>query len=422
MMILRKGLMWIGCLLMATGPVWGATFNGRLTTSAYSWRVQELTGVDARHVRFYQTAILNVGQMGDQALSFHTHLQFSGDLADEISGREHYRIYSAYAQLQPQKMGIDVRLGRQRVFGGVGFGTIDGVWASVSPQNWLLVNGYAGILAPLVPDDGIGTWDEGHLWGGQAQVNFDQTFVTVSYAERSRQPLAYLGAGRYSRLTLKNDGKQFRRLGFDARHEMKQVSLYARLDVDAENWDVQELEMSGDVKASQKLQVSASFQHRTPTLYLNSIFSVFEVSNDREIDLGVNYQVADAIRVLLHGSRVFFDGDKSWDIGAGVGVGNGYVGYTRRIGYGGNNDAIMASVQQPFREKITLRADGSLSSYRLFDGQVRRDRAMAGTLGMRYQHSRAAMLDVEFQMLRNAFYNRDARVFVRGSLWFFKRR
>ena len=413
--LLTAGLVFLILWLTAT-PAQGATLNGRLTTSGYTWRAG-----DARHLRLYQTAILTAGQMGGGAFSLHAHVQVTGDVINEVSGREHYRFYSAYAQYRPGPVGMDVRIGRQRIFAGVGSGTIDGVRAEVAPMARLRLTGYAGLLAPLKPD-GIGTWDEGNLWGGQALLDFDRTYVGISYAERSRAPLAYLGPGRYTGLLLNGDNAQFRRLGLDARREFGRASLYGRVDMDVAHWNVQALELSGDVRVSPKLHVSAEFQHRRPTLYLNSIFSVFEVSNDREVALRARYRMSDRIQVLAHSARVFYDGDHSFDVGAGVSVGQAYVGYARRSGYGGHSDAVAASLSHPITSNVSLRTDGSVSSYRLFDGQIRRDRAMAGSLGMRYRPRRTAMIDAEVQVLRNAFYNRDVRVFVRGSFWFFKRR
>jgi hypothetical protein len=406
------------CLCIGN-PVWGATLSGRLTSSAYSWQAREAGGTDVRHLRLYQVAMLNMGQVGGQALSLHTHLQFSGDVLDELNGREHYRVYSAYAKWA--KKGWDVRFGRQRIYGGVGFGTIDGGRASVRATGWLQVVAYAGMLTPLVPDDGIGTWDEGHLWGGQVMVDVQKTYLTISYAERSREPLAYLGAGRYSQVLINNNGTQFRRLGLDARHDWDKGSLYGRVDMDADAWEVQEFEVTGEAQLSDVLSLAAEFEHRKPSLYLNSILSVFEVQDNQEVEVRATYKVNDQAKVLVRGTRSFFDGDSAWHLGGGLIVGSAYLGYSRRMGYSGDNDSFTASIQHVMNEMWTVQANGSMASYRLYDAQVSRDRAWAGSVGTRYQAQKTLSLDVEAQVLHNTYYSRDARIFVRGSYWFFKR-
>ncbi|MGA1197344.1 MAG: hypothetical protein ACO36I_12705 [Candidatus Latescibacterota bacterium] len=404
--------------ILATSS-WSATLSGRLTSSAYSWQAREASGSDVRHLRLYQVAALNIGQVGGQALSLHTHFQFSGDMQDEINGREHYRIYSAYAKWAKQRW--DVRLGRQRIFGGVGFGTIDGGRVAAQATDWLQVVGYGGMLTPVMPDDGIGTWDEGHLWGGQALVDIQNTYLTISYAERSREPLAYLGAGRYSHVSIAGSTTQYRRLGVDARHDWAQGSLYGRVDVDANAWEVQEFEVTGEAQVSDALTLAAEFEHRKPTLYLNSILSVFEVQDNQEAEARATFKINDQTKVLVRGSRSFYDGDSAWHWGAGLILKGAYLGYTRRVGYSGDNDSFTASIQHPINALWTVHADGSVASYRLYDAQVSRDRAWAGSFGARYQAKKTLSVDVEAQVLNNAFYNRDARVFVRGSYWFFKR-
>ena len=411
---------WFGFLIVILiNPVWGATFSGRLTSSAYSWQARETGGADVRHLRLYQVAMLNVGQVGGQALSLHSHLQFSGDVLDDVNGREHYRIYSAYAKWA--KKGVDVRFGRQRIYGGVGFGTIDGGRAAVEVMNGLQVVGYAGMLTPLVPDDGIGTWDEGHLWGGQVMVDIQKTYLTMSYAQRSREPLAYLGAGRYSQILINNDGTQFRRLGFDARHDWTKASVYGRVDLDADAWAVQEFEVTGEAQVSDALRLAVAYEHRKPSLYLNSILSVFEVQDNQEVEVRATYKLSDLAKVLLRGTRSLFDGDSAWHLGAGLSWGTAYLGYARRMGYSGDNDAFTASVHHVVNDRWTMQANGSVASYRLYDAQVSRQRAWSGSVGTRCQVQKAVSLDVEAQVLHNAYYNRDARIFVRGSYWFFKR-
>lgn len=416
--VMQRFCMGLFLILMLANPAWGATLSGRLTSSAYSWQARE-GGTDVRHLRLYQVAMLNVGQMGGHALSLHGHMQFSGDVLDEVNGREHYRIYSAYAKWAQK--GVDVRFGRQRIYGGVGFGTIDGGRAAIKAKAWLQVVGYAGMLAPLVPDEGIGTWDEGHLWGGQVMVDVQKTYVTMSYAQRSREPLAYLGAGRYSQVLINNDGTQFRRLGLDVQHDWDNASVYGRVDLDADAWDVQEVEVTGEAAVSDALRLAVAYEHRNPRLYLNSVLSVFEVQDNQEIEIRATYKLSELAKVLLHGTRSFFDGDSAWHVGAAISWGRAYLGYARRMGYGGDNDAFTASVHQTVNDRWTVHAHGSVASYRLYDVQVSREQAWVGSVGARCQVQKTVSLDVEAQVLHNAYYNRDARVFVRGSYWFFKR-
>ena len=400
-----------------------ATFSGRLTTSGYSWQVREIDGSVTRHFRAYQSAILNARRLGGTGLSFHTYIQVSGDLLDEAPGRSNYRIYHAYLKYHSKgSLGIDLLAGRQRVYKGVGSGTIDGVQVKASPRKGIQLSGYAGILVPLIPDDGFGTWDEGHLWGMQALLDAGGTYLGLSFAERARAPLPYVRTGRYSGLLIQNSAKQFRRLGIDVRRPVgKAIELYGRVDLDAEEWEVQDSEIAVSLQATEKLKFSADFQHQKPTLSINSILSVFEVSNNQEIGGQVSYQLSSLIRLSGNVTRVAYDDDSSWRIGSGLYVGNGYIGYNRRIGYGGENDSFTATVTKAISPKVSIRISGNVSGYRVYEAQRDRDQALAGSAGLTFRPRKAFTFDIEGQGVRNKYYGKDFRVFMRGSVWFFKR-
>jgi hypothetical protein len=374
-------------------------------------------------MRVFQTVMLNARRLGGTSLSLHTYGYVSGDLGGDSSGRRKARVYHAYLRWRSRvRSGLDLTLGRQRVHDGVGFGTIDGVRVQVAPRKEVKLSAYAGMLTPVISEEGIGTWDEGHLWGGQILFDVNETFVGVSFAERAREPIPYTRAGQYSGVRIRNGSRQFRRLGIGARREMgKGLELYGRADLDAEEWEVHEVEVAGRVQATPKLRLSAEYQHRKPTLYLNSILSVFEASNDQEVGGRLYYQIGPKVAVSVHGTRVIYEDDSSWRIGAGLNHPSGYLGYSRRIGYGGENDAVVLALQHPLTGQLTVRANGSVSSYRPFAEQRTRDRALAGSLGLTYRPRRALSLDVEGQFVNNRYYSSDARVFVRGSYWFFKR-
>lgn len=412
-----------GILVLAAGTAGGGTLSGRLTTSAYTWQSQAFDGSEATHLRIYQSVRLSASQLGSTPLSVHAYLQVSGDPLSEVSGRDNFRLYHAYLKWQsPDRYGLDIRAGRQRIFAGVGYGTVDGLKATVQPHAYLTVSGYAGVLVPLMAEDGVGTWDEGHLWGGRAQLQVRETWAAVSFAERAREPVPYTRAGRYTGLILKGPAEQFRRLGLDLRQGFNgRAEAFGRLDYDLEAEQIHEVAVGATLRPTPELEVTGEYQHREPTIFLNSILSVFELSDDREVSGRLNYRLGPQVRVHADVARVAFEGETSWRTGAGVSVGNAYLGYTRRIGYGGENDAVTASVQHPVAEDLTVRASGSFSGYRLHEGLGDRNRALAGALGIGYRPRRTVTLDAEAQFLNNEFYGRDLRLFVRGSLWFFKR-
>ena len=421
----RKMCLWGGLLLgLACWGVTadGATLSGRLTTSGYAWRTEEADGTSLRHLRLYQSVIANARRLGGKPVSFHVFGQVSGDVLDEVSGRQRYRVYHAYLHWRAGgALGLGVSAGRQRIFSGVGYGTMDGIRVQASPRPEIRLSGYAGILVPVVSDDEIGTWDEGHLWGGQALFEVKQTTLGVSFAERSRAPMLYAGPGQFTEVT-HHGARQVRRLGVDLRQGIGgKAEVYGRLDLDAEEIGLHEAEVSAEVRATPDLRISAEFVHREPDLSLNSILSVFEVSSNQEVGGRVYYRLNPQAGISASAARVIYDGDSTWRVGLGVTLGNAYVGYSRRIGYGGQNDAFSAMAQHALTPRLTLKADGSISGYRVYEDQAARDRALAASLGATYRPQRKLSFSLEGQVLRNAYYARDFRLFFRASMWFFKR-
>jgi hypothetical protein len=409
--------------LLAFGSASGATLSGRLTTSAYTWRWQSLDGSDEAHLRFFQSARLSAGQLGDMPLSFHAYAQVSADPLGDVSGRDNFRIYHAYLKWRsPRLSDLRIQAGRQRIFAGVGYGTVDGVKAQVAPHPYLTVSGYAGILVPILSEDGIGTWDEGHLWGGRAQVQVKETSASVSFAQREREAVPYTQAGRYSGLLRTGSADQFQRFGLDVRQGFRgRGEIFGRVDYDVEEEKVHDVEVGATLRPSPTLEFATEYQHRRPSISLNSVLSVFELSNDDEFSCRMSAQVNPRVRLTTHAVRIGYEGETSWRAGVGVSVANTYIGYTRRAGYGGENDALTLSVQHPLTPEVTLRVNGNLAGYRLYEGQGDRNRAMAGSFGLGFRPNPKASLDAEAQLLSNEFYGRDLRLFVRGSFWFFKR-
>jgi hypothetical protein len=181
------------------------------------------------------------------------------------------------------------------------------------------------------------------------------------------------------------------------------------------------VELGATLRPSSTLELATGYQHRKPTISLNSVLSVFELSDDDEFSCRMSAQVNPRLRLTTHATRVGYEGETSWRAGLGVSVANTYIGYTRRVGYGGENDALTLSVQHPLTPEVTLRVNGNVAGYRLHEGKGDRNRAMAGSFGLGFRPNPKASLDAEAQLLSNEFYERDLRLFVRGSFWFFKR-
>ncbi len=414
----------LGVAFLSCPLSWAATLNGRLTTSLYTWERQEADTSSSSHLRAYQSVTLDAGELGDRRLSFHTYALVTGDVSGPGNKGQRFRLYNAYFEWRDAgRTPVDVSAGRQRVYEGVGYGTMDGLRVGVTPRGLFTLTGYVGMLAPLVTRARIEDWSDGHMWG--ARLTTDRlwnTSVGLSYAHRNRRPLPYLAPGRYSGQVFDITSGQQELAGLDVHRTLRGgVDLYVRFDYDLLGERVRQAEGIARVAASEHLTVALEGFHRAPVVNANSIFSVFDIEDSQEYAVRGNYTVNHLVSVYGNFAEVVYDGARAQRVGFGFGVGQGSVSYTRRIGEGGDNDALSVSLAHPVNRFVTLRADGGVASYRLTDGVGKKLMAMSGALGITCRPNRRVTLDAEAQVLRDRIYANDFRFFFRGTVWFFKK-
>ena len=126
MLFIVMGLTLFFIIASSTG-FYAQTINARFTTSVYSWQQKEIDSNSANHVRAYQLAQVTIGNIGLPGLSFHTYLNLSNDFGEEAVDDPRVWIYNCYFNYKNTAKAIDLSLGRQRVYAGVGYGTIDGM-------------------------------------------------------------------------------------------------------------------------------------------------------------------------------------------------------------------------------------------------------------------------------------------------------
>ena len=169
-------------------------FQLRLVSSASAWQQQDTIGQSSNHVFGYQTAQLS---LSGEHLSFHTYLQGFNDFAGPVKNEGTIRFYNFYLDYTNLFEMLDISLGRQAVFAGVGNGTIDGGVASVRLLDARLkVLGYYGTL----PSSGdkfemIGDQKDNNLFGAQViGMPADFARISLSYMQKNIKPETYSGS------------------------------------------------------------------------------------------------------------------------------------------------------------------------------------------------------------------------------------
>ena len=125
------------------------TMNLRVSTYFYSWQRADSINPDfeTSHLKGYQNMLLGVT---DKKWSFNTSLLTQEDIVNKSGDGFDYSFYNLYVQGTNLWNALDVKIGRQYVFAGVGNGSVDGLnlryKAGMNKQYQLSV--FGGALTP----------------------------------------------------------------------------------------------------------------------------------------------------------------------------------------------------------------------------------------------------------------------------------
>ncbi len=423
MSILRKYFWLLGSLILSLPLQLSAqSLNARFTTSFYSWERHLTETVDETHFRIYQTARITVGQLAGNRLSFNFYGQGSQDVAESADEDPIPRLYNAYLQWRERKGIVQrVRLGRQRIYAGVAYGTVDGVDATFRVGKLCKVGGFAGFLVPFSNEIEVGDWEDSRAFG--ARISTDRLFgttVLVSFLQRDNRPAPYTSPGRFTQRILTFESLEQRLVGVDLfRNFGRKVSAYGRFDYDIEQERVRRGQVELKFSVTPKLQLSGEFFHRAPLIAANSIFTVFEHNTTQDIGLRGVYQFRQNWFVTGNFGYVHYEGDETVRFGAGVRCKYGQLGYNFRSGYGGQNNGVYATVNYPLTQKLGLLASTGFARYSLFDEDADKRTSLTGSFGFNYRAGKHFSFDFLGQGVRNRFLDSDVRFFVKANYWVF---
>jgi len=414
----RRSTWWIIVTLSSLmgGATQAAIVDGRLTSSAYAYEANPTDSTHNTHVRSYAALRLKVTDLGDRRLSLVTYLRATTDLSERAVDDPAFRPVSAYVRFKDRS--VDVRIGRQIVQAGVGFGQTDGVRLDLRTAGFhLLLHG--GALVPVYGEVGIGSLSEAHLFGLKLSTSrFAGIDMAVSFADRERDPIRYRNEGLYSGFVGQPEAVRRQLVGMIVRRLVGAHRLEGRLDWDLQRERLRRAQISSRIALNQRLAVSIGWMRREPALVAGSIFSVFAAEGFDEVTLWAHYQVRPGLTLAAHGAHVTYDTDDSQRLGVSATLGRHLtVGYNRSQGYAGANDGFNGSVHYAVSPKWVLRGQLGLASFeRVADD---RQGLLSGVAALTYRANRRWSLDTQLQALRNPAYDTDVRLLLRGT-WRFR--
>ena len=407
------------------------TLNGRFVTSAYGWERQLKSGESSSHMRAYENIQLN---LGTSDISFHTYMQGSTDLNNEHANDPHFRLFNAYLRVKNLADMVDLKIGRQPLFAGVSYGTIDGASVKARPTDGVEVLAYAGGLTR--PSQDIEYYFFDHVennWqvGGQVLLYLiEDTKIGLSYMNRHRestpfwvmQPDVQMGPVQ----TLIDYGSRANQYGsINVAHSSGKMWLYGRFDYDFNFERTSRAEVAASYQLLHNLGLSLNLAHREPVIAYNSYFALLEAEANQEAILGVNYAVHPRLSIIGRFSTVMYDDESAYRVSLGAANKYASIMYTKDVSYDGDLDGFNLHFTYPLFEGMLIPHVGAVySTYALaenFDDATNWDERAStwvGIIGTTFRPVKTVSLDIQGQYMTNRIYQSDMRAFARINYWF----
>ena len=394
----------------------------RLVSSANVWQQQDTIGQSSNHVYGYQTVQLS---LAGENMSFHTYLQGFNDFAGPLKNNGYVRFYNFYMKYANAFDMVDISLGRQAVFAGVGNGTIDGGMASLRfLDSRLKVLGYYGAL----PSDEQkfemnSSPGDNNMFGGQVIAQpIDEGRISFSYMKKNMKPETYWAIRKDSLFNpvlteISPSATSEEYLSGDVSFDVDRISAYARSDYDLNQEQLSRIQFFTRLKVTEPLSLTGEYIHREPRLSYNSIFWVFAYNTISEYDIGAEYAICKDWQVFGKYGSISYGDDNSNQVTVGGSMKYASASFSWNTGYAGDLAAVSVNAGYPLLDnQLTPTILISYAHYKLSTGAPMSD-ALSGAVGAVYRPMPALSLDVQLQGIQNKVYSNDVRLFIRGSYY-----
>lgn len=409
----------LAALIVAFCDLHGQELRGRLSSTFYGFERAPGYEATSQHIRYYQTLDLSATKIAGRNLSLHLYGLANTDLRGNTVDDPRFWLYSAYLRYD-FPMG-EVRLGRQRIFAGVGFGTLDGVFTRFGLLEKTELEAFAGLQMPLVHGVKLDSWNESHMLGGRLRsTGWQRTRLAVSFVQKSRARKVYLLPGEYTAhrwLLEKISALQQRRVGIDLWQQTGRAEWSGRLDYDLLLNRLQRAE--GNIRTRfGKLEVGGDYIFRNPLVDGNSIFSVFSQKSSQEMAARLLYAFSREVGLFGRVAYLAFEEESSLRFAVGIRARGGTLGVAHQSGYGGDRWGLTGDYHWRLDRRLWLHVSSNYSTYQEYGLDGEWEHTLAEILGLTWLPARGLRVDMELQGLQNRHVDVDVRALLRVTYGF----
>lgn len=357
--------------------------KGSVQSSLYSWE----NLAQNQQWDFYQGLNLRVSSTNHPNVYLQTYMRVS-QRGDPSEWDE--RLYNTYLNFRSQNRKFEARIGRQFLYSGVINGTVDGIQATVRPNNDISFKVVVGTDAPLDRSFEIQDWDNGTVLGGYLSVKFKQSNLDLSYFQRSRfddTVWQLLGAALNGKL---NQNFYYQsRLDYNLEKSTYQGMRYRVTYLD-DNWSI-----------------SGEFNSQKPRVYEDSFFNIFELRAFNQFRFGVTRQFG-SYNLGVQNILTDYYNDKNYELILTTGTRWGTIGVIAQNGFGGNNTGLYGEIHYDIVHNLTFKARSSYHKYERRSIQISEDEK-SFMAGLSYRPIKELKVQAELQESQNSYFDNDLR-------------
>lgn len=390
--------------LILLKPVAATELRSNITTYFNSYQTQDLyTEEKTSYFRAYQSFRFDLNQIGTKDLSFHTYFRSTSDFIHKNSTDPSTKIYNAYIDWKNIKKVLNLRLGRQFLYAGVGNATMDGLRLDFKPKQKLQLTAYIGLQLPKDKWTKIDTWEKSHIFGGE---------ISTTYLRNTRLALSYVQKERE---------KAFEEhlIGINATHFHKKLDFFTRFHYDLVYKKVQNFTLRGaGSRLWDKLYLSLEYQFRRPSLYSNSIFSVFKQESYSIFRFSGSYQFVKNLKFSSEYNLTLYESDNSTRTRLGIEYAFIGLGVNFRRGYGGESNGFYGRLVHSLKKDLIFSVGADYGKYKLDEEQESKEETFILSTRVEWEALRNFRFALELQDARNKVKSYGFRLQAKASYRF----
>lgn len=399
--------------------------SGRISSSAYSFQRYDNDTLKTAetYIRGYQQAQVMVGY---DKFSLHTSFNFENSYKNSLESDSRLHFYNLYLEGSNLLNCATVKIGRQPIYSGVGAGVFDGIGAKVTGYN-LIAEGYFGANVPAYQElKLIDNWQDNSLTAARLRyLPLEGLTIAAGYVDKRFKPQDYL-ASRLDdnmnpiQILIQNRSAEYQYLNGEVSYEQENERRFFRTkyEYDLNFQQTSKVELEGESGIGEKLDVVVYGLYREPKIRYNSIFSVFDYGNTKEVEAGLSYHFCSDMIVSGRYGYTDYKDENSSRANISLSTKYGTLNFRKTFGDAGELNSISFSTGYTFFEGLlTPSAAVSYTDYKLTKDDPT-DKLTTVLLGVNVRPYKSFSFDVQGQYLDNRIYQNDVRLLVKLNYWF----